>query len=141
MSVEKHFNFGVEGRDYYLNNISFEPSTRLKYDLSTIEIDLGRRKGHTSFISKTAKPDDIIIIPTFSMIQNFKNKFFISSFISVVTPKEFIDKSRGRRDKEINSIIWIDNWQEVILKNSPYFDSFLYNYWCFNNVDLIVKLG
>lgn len=141
MSVEKHFNFGVEGRDYYLNNISFEPSTRLKYDLSTIEIDLGRQKGHTTFISKNAKPGDIIIIHTNLMIQHVKRNFYIDPNIRINTPNEFINNYRRFRGIDSNCIIWIDNWEIINKINYDSFDIILYNLFCSGNVNLIVKLG
>lgn len=138
---EKYIKFR-EGRDYYLENISFEPSQDFKFELSTFELSLGRRQGHTTFISENAKITDLIIFPNFAMLQHFtKTSIFNKRFKYITFIDDFLrDKSRGLAlDKK--SCIWIDEYSMIKSNKETQLNTKLFEYFNRHNIDLIIKLG
>jgi hypothetical protein len=74
--------------------------------LSTIEMNLGRGQGHTSYIATHAVEGDIIIVPNHNQVKLLKQRYPGINKILILT-------TNNLRGVKINRNIWFDDWSRL----------------------------
>ncbi len=145
-SIKEIYERKLEINSVYSKLISFVPDNKLQYQLSCVEINEGRQKGHTSFIINNVDQGDLVFVINSAM------GLHLSALLNPVNiPRTLIHirsyyalqpnyhAFRGMSfDK--NCKMFIDNYS-FIKERTPEIESWITYFWQFHNIKTIVKLG
>jgi len=102
-------------KDCYLGSVSFRPEQYPTFvqKLNTSTINLGRQHGHTTFIQRNAKENDLIIVKYQKQVNDFYHSLpdNIRNSILISTIYDIERKLKGLFHFKIGTI-WIDDFNE-----------------------------
>lgn len=98
-------------KEDYLDLISFDifQHPGLLWQLSNVTVNLGRRKGHSTYIQKNVQPFDIVIFKFYKELEDFRRSVPNHSYLKLLTPFRELDELRGHVFEKVGTI-WVDGY-------------------------------
>lgn len=145
-SIKEIYERKLEINSVYSKLISFVPDSNLQYQLSCVEINEGRQKGHTSFIINNVNPGDLIFVSNANMRLNLSmllNPLNIPRTIIHIQCAETLQPNHRTFRGIIfdkNCKMFIDDYS-FIKEQTPEIEGWIRYFWGIHNIKTIIKLG